>query len=157
MKNINPEIIWEKEKWFDFTNVVKPEIIEIPDYSYWQSQNTLDYNVSLRNKPNPVQTNYTWTSLRFIDFNYTNSSSKSILVSATVNCYVSRPNWVAYVVAVWAWTTTYTWKVWILNWLVWIQTSFQISFIVPALTNYKILKTVTNWTCALWGWYETIL
>ena len=45
------EIIWDKEKGFDFTETITPEVIQTPTYDYWNSQNTLDYNVALRNKP----------------------------------------------------------------------------------------------------------
>lgn len=45
------EILWDKEKWFDFTEVITSEIIETPNYDYWKSQNTLDYNIAIRNKP----------------------------------------------------------------------------------------------------------
>lgn len=45
------EIIWDKEKDFDFTETISNEIIETPTYDYWQSQTPLDYNVALRNKP----------------------------------------------------------------------------------------------------------
>lgn len=45
------EIIWEKQKDFDFTETISNEIITPPSYDYWQSQNTLDYNTALRNKP----------------------------------------------------------------------------------------------------------
>ena len=65
------EIIWDKEKGFDFTETIKPEIIETPNYDYWQSQNTLDYNIAIRNKPDATwskvfcwwnsRLSYSWT------------------------------------------------------------------------------------------------
>lgn len=62
MENTN-EIIWTKEKGFDFTDTIKPEIIETPTYDYWNSQNTLDYNVALRNKPKLNQNKYCFANI----------------------------------------------------------------------------------------------
>ena len=44
------EIIWEKDKDFDFTETITPEVIETPTYDYGRSQAPLDYNL-LKNKP----------------------------------------------------------------------------------------------------------
>lgn len=45
------EIIWDKEKDFDFSETIKPETIKpLLSYDYWRSQEPLDYTL-LRNKP----------------------------------------------------------------------------------------------------------
>lgn len=41
----------EKFKWSEKIQDVKQEELQIPNYQYGNSQNTLDYNIALRNKP----------------------------------------------------------------------------------------------------------
>ena len=62
-----PEIIWDTKKGFDFTESIKPDIIQTPNYDYWTSQEPLDYEL-LRNKPSASWGQYklwnftiTWT------------------------------------------------------------------------------------------------
>lgn len=38
-------------KWAEVIETIYPETIEVPNYDYGNSQNTLDYNIALRNKP----------------------------------------------------------------------------------------------------------
>jgi len=47
-------------KWVETIENITPEILETPTYEYWQSQNQLDYEISLRNKP--TTTPYIWYS-----------------------------------------------------------------------------------------------
>jgi len=51
MTNIEPEIIWSTKtpKGQEKIETISPEVIEVPNYDYWDSQNTLDANVALRN------------------------------------------------------------------------------------------------------------
>lgn len=48
---INQEVIWDNNtpKWTEKFEKVELETIEIPDYSYWNWQNTLDAPLALRN------------------------------------------------------------------------------------------------------------
>jgi hypothetical protein len=40
-----------KIKWAEKIENIIPKTIKTPDYTYWKSQNTLDYNIAVRNKP----------------------------------------------------------------------------------------------------------
>jgi len=51
MKQPMTKIEEDKIKWIEKIETVYPETIQLPNYQYWNSQNTLDYNISLRNKP----------------------------------------------------------------------------------------------------------
>jgi len=52
-------------KWVEKIEIVTPEVIEVPTYEYWQSQNQLDYEISLRNKPKATWWQYfCWNSSR---------------------------------------------------------------------------------------------
>ena len=126
MKNINPEIIWEKEKWFDFTNVVKPEIIEIPDYSYWQSQNTLDYNISLRNKPNP----YAWVWIR---------TSEQWVWTQIITGVGFKPKMITIQACWWS------------NYSHWHATSITNQAVMSWPVNSWMIIIVTDWTLSLYS------
>lgn len=52
---------------------IYPEVIEIPTYDYGNSQNTLDYNIALRNKP----TNW-WLTIQMWSFTITATWSIAI-------------------------------------------------------------------------------
>jgi len=53
IKTIEPQTIDSSSniKWTEKIETIYPETIESPTYDYGNSQNTLDYNIALRNKP----------------------------------------------------------------------------------------------------------
>jgi len=59
----SPEIFWQTIKWVEKIDLIKPEIIQTPDYSYWVNQEPLDFN-KLKNKPSSWWLFYTWTFTR---------------------------------------------------------------------------------------------
>ena len=95
------EIIWDKEKGFDFTETITPEVIQTPNYDYWNSQNTLDYNIALRNKPTwwwsktliferPASV-WTWlqsfTGFGFTPKNYTIQATRTDITATWYPCF----------------------------------------------------------------------
>jgi len=64
IEDVKINTIWEdtKVKWVEKIETIYPETIELPNYQYWQSQNTLDYELALRNKPSWWGNIKTWYS-----------------------------------------------------------------------------------------------
>lgn len=105
----------------------------------------------------PTQTNVTGS--RALNTTYTNTGTRSIMVTATVRCAVTLAGGNAYVQGM---SDTATPSVTIATGLVGIQAgllgednSFQISFIVAAGKTYQITPSATNGTCTLGVWFET--
>jgi hypothetical protein len=50
-EDIKINTIWEdtKVKWVEKIETIYPATIELPSYQYWQSQNTLDWPLAIRN------------------------------------------------------------------------------------------------------------
>jgi len=77
-------------KWTEKIETIYPETIEVPNYDYGNSQNTLDYNIALRNKPNwwwnykigyftfnstwNVSITWVWFTPKLITFTYTDQT-----------------------------------------------------------------------------------
>lgn len=47
-------------KWSEKIETIYPEVLEVPTYDYGASQNQLDYNIALRNKPTSWAQYYCW-------------------------------------------------------------------------------------------------
>lgn len=77
-EEVKIETIDNQTKVGEKIETIYPETIETPTYDYWNSQNTLDYNVALRNKPTwwshykvltwNYTANYTWIITETLDF-----------------------------------------------------------------------------------------
>jgi len=70
MTEISQEVIWENNttKWTEKFETVTPETIDVPNYEYWNWQNTLDAPLALRNLSawwkyytSYIWINWTWT------------------------------------------------------------------------------------------------
>jgi len=61
-------------KWDEKIETIYPQTIDIPDYSYGRWDNTLDYNVALRNKPTPT----TWLQVAIWSITITSTWNKII-------------------------------------------------------------------------------
>lgn len=51
IEEVKVETIDNQAKIGEKVETIYPETIETPTYDYWTSQNTLDYNIAIRNKP----------------------------------------------------------------------------------------------------------
>lgn len=142
------EIIWnnKKEKGVEKIETITPEVIETPNYDYWYSQNTLDYDVALRNKPS-----WGWANVKTLIFNRL----------STVWTGVQSFTWF------WFKPTNYTIQAWY-NWLasniefsVWWYdwTTEQCMYIDSGsswTSNYSLrVKDWTNRTSALFSSFDT--
>lgn len=99
-------------KWTEKIETIYPETIPVPDYNYGNSQNTLDYNIALRNKPN----------------NSNNPKMWSFTITWTWNIVITwiwfKPKLVQFT------ATNYSWWLW--NWKM--NSTSQYSFDLKTLT-----------------------
>jgi hypothetical protein len=59
-------------RWTEKIETIYPETIDIPNYQYGNNQNTLDYNISIRNKP------ISWSNYKIWTWTFTTTWSLSI-------------------------------------------------------------------------------
>lgn len=120
-------------KWTEKIETIYPKTIDIPTYDYGNSQNTLDYDIALRNKP-IVWSNYKiwnwiftttwsisitwlWFTPKLIEIFCNNSSSwfcqwKWDWISQFVNYFDTSSAWLSTSYIIWyrnAWNTVVQW------------------------------------------------
>jgi hypothetical protein len=126
------EIIWDKEKDFDFSETIKPETIKpLPSYDYWRSQEPLDYTL-LRNKPtfSAINTPKIWY--------FTFASTWNI----TITWIWFKPNLVKFTFCDQVW---WMW-VWAMTW------TYQYAFDINSKTQIQsqCIYIRNSWWSAIW-------
>ena len=105
-KITNPETLESQTKVWEKIETIYPETLEVPTYDYGNSQNTLDYNIALRNKPSwnifCKFYLYTWTTTWNWSYTWVWFKPKYVRIQATLavsphpwssdGC-TSSPNW----------------------------------------------------------------
>lgn len=120
-------------KWTEKINTIYPETIQVPDYDYGNSQNTLDYNIALRNKPNP--------SYALIEWNSTQSIPDNIQTQVTIlSVVITNDTWLT-------WTANQITinSAWMYNIVAWVR--------MPNTgTNFHIMKNAAVYISSIqWG------
>lgn len=102
IEDVKIEAIWEdtKVKGVEKIETIYPETIELPNYQYWQSQNTLDYDLALRNKPSWWWQIKTWI-LANINTNWSIVVNTVWFLPKLIKFTAIYSNWASSAISIW--------------------------------------------------------
>jgi len=133
MKQPMTKIEEDKIKWIEKIETVYPETIQLPNYQYWNSQNTLDYNISLRNKP-VIES---WWKLYIWYFTFNSTWNKVI-------------TWVWFKPKLVRFTYNNSWQTWMWSWAM--TETYQFAYDINGKLNIQTecIQIRDAWLTAIW-------